>query len=67
MKIYRATIRPLTIYAAETICLQNREKEKSKVYEKKIIEKINGIKKIHWVEYRSFVNYDNAEILDEKI
>lgn len=63
MKIYKAAIRPVATYAAETMCLTSRDEEKLRIFERKIIRKIHGPKKIGEDEYRRLMNCEIKEIL----
>lgn len=66
LKIYKTAIRPVVIYAAETMCLTKKEEERLKVFERKIIRGICGGVKIGEDDYRRMYNKEIEEFLKEE-
>lgn len=64
LKVYKTTIRPILTYAAENMCLTLRQEEQLKIFERKIIRKIYGGKKINEEQYRRLTNDEIDKILE---
>lgn len=63
LRIYKTAIRPVVTYAAETICLTKQDENKLRIFERKILRKIFGLKKID-NEYRSLWNKEIDNIME---
>lgn len=66
LRLYRTVIRPVVTYAAENICLTKREEEKLKIFERKIVRKIFGGKKLNEGQFRRLTNNEIEEILENE-
>lgn len=66
LRIYKGLIRPVVMYAAETLCLTKREEEHLRIWERRILRIILGPKKISNTEYRSKMNHELLEEIKGK-
>lgn len=66
LRIYKTIIRPIITYATETITLTEKEEEKLKILERKIIRAITGPKKISENESRQLMNHEVEEIMGKE-
>ncbi|KAI4462420.1 hypothetical protein MML48_4g00013485 [Holotrichia oblita] len=64
LKVYKAAIRPTVLYAAETMRITNKDAENVRDFERKIIRRIYGPKKIDEDQYRRLTNQEIREILN---
>lgn len=64
IRVYKTAIRPTVLYAAETMSATKKDEEKLKVFERKIVRKIYGLKKINDEQYRRLTNQEITNILD---
>lgn len=58
MRIYRTIIRPVLMYAGETMTMTKKDEEKLRVIERKILRAILGPVKVSDSEYRSRMNHE---------
>lgn len=58
LNIYKVLIRPIMMYAAETMILSKKDEEDLRIIERKIMRSILGPVKIGDNEYRSRMNYE---------
>lgn len=67
LMIYRAAIRPVTTYASETMSLTSKDEENLRIFERKILRKLVGTKRIQTgedsEEYRQLWNNEIYNIL----
>lgn len=56
IKIQKTIIKPIIIYAAETMCLTQKEKEKLQILKGNILRWIIRPKKIQGENYRTLMN-----------
>lgn len=64
MKIYKTVIRPVVMYAAETLCMSKSEAEQMKVFERKVLRTILGFKRTENGEQRAWMNHEIMEELN---
>ena len=65
MKIYKTIIRPAVTYAAENMCLTKKDEERLKRFERKVIKKIYGLKRVNG-ENRQLTNNKIEQILEKR-
>lgn len=63
-KIYKTAIRPVVTYAGETACITKKDEERLMIFERKIIRRINGPRKINQQSYQTLMNHEINEILN---
>ncbi|KAJ3667210.1 hypothetical protein Zmor_002610 [Zophobas morio] len=63
LRVYKAAIRSVVTYAAETMSLTRDAEEKMSRFERKIVRRIMGMKKIQDQEYRTLMNHEIEDIL----
>jgi hypothetical protein len=61
IKIYKAAIRPLATYAAETMRLTTTDEENLGIFKRKVLRKIAGPRRI---EYRTLMNHDIRDLTE---
>ncbi|KAI4459669.1 reverse transcriptase (rna-dependent dna polymerase) [Holotrichia oblita] len=64
LQIYKTTIRPVVTYSSETMCLSQRDEDKLRVFERKVLRKILGPKRNEEGQYRILWNYEIVKILE---
>lgn len=60
IKVYKIDIRPAVLYTAEI----NKEEEKLTIFERKIVRRIYGHKKVENDKLRPPMNFEMAELLE---
>jgi Reverse transcriptase (RNA-dependent DNA polymerase)/Endonuclease/Exonuclease/phosphatase family len=66
LRVYKTAIRPVVTYAAETARLTNKEEERLRIFERKIVRKMFGGKKIDDIQYRRLMNKEILSILEDE-
>jgi hypothetical protein len=64
IKIYKAAIRPVATYAAETMRLTNTDEENIGIFERKVLRKIAGPRRTEEGEYRTLMNHEIRDIIE---
>jgi hypothetical protein len=64
IKIYKAAIRPVATYAAETMRLTNTDEENLGIFERKVLRKIAGPRRTEEGEYRILMNHEIRDIIE---
>ena len=64
MKIYKTVIRPVMLYAAETMTMTKKDEEDLRITERKIIRTILGPVKVTENEYRIRMNFEIEQELE---
>ena len=64
MKIYTTMIRPVLMYAAETMTMTEKDEEDLRIVERKIIRTILGLIKTDDNEYRTRMNHELLQELE---
>ncbi|KAI4471641.1 reverse transcriptase (rna-dependent dna polymerase) [Holotrichia oblita] len=67
VKMYKTLVRPIIIYAAETMSMTRRDEENIRRAERKILRTIMGPKKINKDEYRRRTNEELKEMYDDDV
>ncbi|XP_072398297.1 uncharacterized protein [Diabrotica undecimpunctata] len=63
LKIYRVAIRLVVTYAAETMCLTEKDEEKLRIFERKILRRIMGPIRMDNGEMRRRMNHGLRDII----
>lgn len=66
LKIYKSAIRPVVTYAAETMCLTNKDEEKLKIFERRIYRRILGPITTPDGEHRRLMNHEIKNLMEEE-
>lgn len=66
LRVNKTAIRTIVIYGAETMSLTKFDEEKMKIFERKIIRRIYGLKKIVEGEYRRLMNIEIKYISNQE-
>lgn len=64
LRIYKTAIRPVATYGAEVMCLTDKDQEKLRVFERKVLRKILGPKKTEEGQYRALMNFEIEQALE---
>lgn len=63
IRIYKTLIRPVVLYAAEIMCPTQAEKEQLRIFERKVLRSIMGLKSIDNDLKRQYMNHEITEIM----
>ncbi|KAJ8948166.1 hypothetical protein NQ318_009258 [Aromia moschata] len=62
----KAAIRPVTTYGAETMCLTAKDRDRLRIFERKVIRRIAGPKRTDDGEYRRLNNKEIEELIGKE-